>query len=140
MAGTKPFVQLDSEGREIPDDTPIVIYVNNRPITDFDRIRELIAVQLSHQAAAGGRETMEEANDFDVDDELFPVSPHEYAEETEAADREALAAEAERRKKAKTPAPPAPQDKRRRKADLEDVEDGVQPVRPPPEEPDGSDH
>ena len=32
------------------------------------------------------KETFEEANDFDVDDDIFPVSPHEYSEDQESSD------------------------------------------------------
>lgn len=98
--GLEPQVFMDSEGREIPNPNPIVIYLPSGPVTDFDRVRELIRRELSYQAALDGEETLEEANDFDVDGDMFPVSPHEYAEETEAADREALEAEVERQRRA----------------------------------------
>lgn len=112
--GTDPLaIALDDEGREIPDPTPIVIRVKNRQVTDFDQVRNFIRQELSAGAAASGRETMEEANDFDVDDELFPPSPHEYTEDTEAADREAIEVVKQRReaaakaKKAKKLEPPS---------------------------------
>lgn len=93
-------MQLDDQGREIPDPTPIVIRVRTGVISQFDQVRAFIRNELSRQAGAEGFETIDDANDFDVDDDLFPVSPHEYTADTEAADREALAA-AEARAKAK---------------------------------------
>lgn len=90
MAGTSKYGTLDEQGREVLDDTPIVVHLRTGPVGDFDRIRQMIQDQLSAQARDQGMETLDEANDFDVDDDLFPVSPHEYAEGTEAADREAL--------------------------------------------------
>lgn len=35
-----------------------------------------------------GAETFEESEDFEVEDDLFPVSRHEYTEELEADDRD----------------------------------------------------
>lgn len=85
------FLQQNDSGQEIPDDTPIVIRLRGQTITDFDRVREFIKRELrEHQT--GQVETFDEANDFDVEDDLFPVSPHEYSQDTEAADREALLA------------------------------------------------
>lgn len=110
--GMDPKVFMDEQGREIPNPNPIVIYLPGGPVSDFDRVRELIRRELSIEAERAGMESIEDANDFDVDDDMFPVSPHEYAEETELADREALAVEQERQKrssqdkKRKKPAPP----------------------------------
>lgn len=99
---TDKYASLDDQGREIPDDTPIVVHLSSGPVGDFDRIRAMIREQLSLQAENQGMETLEEANDFDVDDDMFPVSPHEYAEGTEKADLEALHAERARRASAST--------------------------------------
>lgn len=96
---------LNEKGQEIPDDTPVVIRFKSRVITEFDRVREFIQRELSDTAARTGAETFAEANDFDVDDDLFPVSPHEYAEDTEAADREVLNAGDPRKKATKKPKP-----------------------------------
>lgn len=83
---------LDDEGREIPDNTPVVVRFRGRTISQFDQVRAYIRNELSRQAASLELETFEDANDFDVEDDLFPVSPHEYSADTEAADREALLA------------------------------------------------
>lgn len=80
-------------GQEIPDDMPVVINIPGRgQIHDHDQIREYIHLYLSQAARDAGEETFEEANDFDVEDDEFPVSPHEYREDTERADREVLEA------------------------------------------------
>lgn len=101
--GTSPFkIALDDQGREVPDDTPIVLMIGDRPVTDFDRIRDFIKVQMSNMAAENGVETLDEANDFAVDDDLFPMSPHEYDESTEEADRATLDAERARRDAARS--------------------------------------
>lgn len=94
---------LNEKGQEVPDPTPIVVRFKSRVITEFDRVREFIQRELSESAGRAGAETFEEANDFDVEDDMFPVSPHEYAEDTERADREVLEAGDPRRR-------PPPQD------------------------------
>jgi len=85
------YLHMDAEGREIPDDTPVVIRIKGNVISQFDEVRAFIRRELrEHQS--GEIETFEEANDFDVEDDLFPVGAAEYAEDTEAADREVIAA------------------------------------------------
>lgn len=91
-------------GQEIPDDTPIVINLPGlAPITGVDDIRQLIAQEFSRAARAAEMESFEDANDFDVEDDEFPVSPHEYDRDTELADLEALQGE--------DPRQPPPQDR-----------------------------
>lgn len=97
----EPKVFMDEFGREVPNPEPIVIYLPSGPVTEFDRVREIIRRELSLQMSEQGMETEEDANDFDVDGDIFPVSPHEYSEATEAADQEAFQAEAERDYQAK---------------------------------------
>lgn len=96
--------RLTHDGAEIPDQEPIVIHFRGRVINQFDQVREFIRREL-HQHRTGEIETIEEANDFDVDDDLFPVSPHEYDEETERSDHEVAALS---RQKASSKAPAAP--------------------------------
>lgn len=128
--GMEPEVFMDSQGREIPNPNPIVIHLPSGPVTDFDRVRELIRRELSIEAAAREEETMEEANDFDVEGDMFPVSPHEYTEDTEKADLEALALEEERQKRAKAKGKPSKPAASAAEKNLE--EDGVQPAQPDP--------
>lgn len=128
--GMEPQVFMDSEGREIPNPNPIVINLPGGPVTEYDRVRELIARELSMQAALSGEESFEDANDFEVEGDIFPVSPHEYSEDTELADREALAAEQERAAKAKKPKKP-------RQAEPDEapgVEGVADPLDQPPED------
>lgn len=94
---------LNEFGQEIPDDTPVVIHFRGRTVSQFDQVREYIRSELSRQASGLGMETLEEANDFDVEDDLFPVSAHEYDRDTEEADLEAL-----RRGDPRTSRPAAP--------------------------------
>lgn len=81
--------QLNEFGQEVPDNEPVVIHIKGRIYSQFDQVRDFIRRELV-QHRSGEVETFEEANDFDVHDDLFPVSPSEYTEDTEAADREVL--------------------------------------------------
>lgn len=87
---------LDAEGREIPDQTPIVIRVKNRRISQWDDVRAFIRNELSNAASNSGAETFEEANDFYMEDDPSPPSPWEYSADQEAEDREALEEQAQR--------------------------------------------
>lgn len=100
--------KLNEQGQEIPDDTPIVIHVRQKKITQFDDVRAFIKRELSDTAARSGRETFEEANDFDVDDDPIPQSAHEYTEEQEEADRETIIRYNQEKQQKK--APPSSQD------------------------------
>lgn len=84
--------KLDEAGREVLDQTPIALRVKRRVVTDFEDIRNIIRREISDAASRGGAETFEEANDFDVDDEVDFSSPHEYTADQEAEDREAIEA------------------------------------------------
>lgn len=60
---------LDSKGREINDSTPLVLHTGvGREESMDSRITRLVAQQMDQIAKAQGLETLEEANDFDVDD------------------------------------------------------------------------
>lgn len=88
---------LNEQGQEIPDDTPIVLRVRGVAISQYDQIRAYVRRELSDQARGMGAETFEEANDFDVDDETIHHAPHEYTEEQEMRDLEAIEDEKARR-------------------------------------------
>lgn len=81
--------------RESPDKTPVDIPVNLRGEPSLgDQIRELISRELSRRAKASGRESFEEADDFnvseqDLDDMLSPYELKEMEDE-EPAERRAL--------------------------------------------------
>lgn len=69
----------NSDGRELPDPTPMappVGYVKQKSMTDI--IREQVrSHHLQMAAEAAGAESFEEADDFDVGDELDPTTPYE---------------------------------------------------------------
>lgn len=72
---------LNEKGQEVPDPTPIEVPLNfRRPPSLTERIKSIIAHQLSQQAAETGAETFEEANDFDVDEDPDFHSPYEVLE------------------------------------------------------------
>ena len=74
---TGEFLQ-DEFGRELPDPTPVAPplgYVKQPSM--FDIIRAQVQQQLSAIALAEGKESWEDAEDFDVGDDFDPISPHE---------------------------------------------------------------
>lgn len=66
-------------GRERPDPTPIAPPVGyKRQPTMVDHIKAMVRSQrLAEEAAAAGKESFEDAEDFDVGDDLDPPSPYE---------------------------------------------------------------
>lgn len=76
------MANYDRFGREVPDQTPVEMplgFKRPRPLNEV--VQELIRKEFSRQAEAQGQETFDEANDFDVDDDEFPVSPHELLDD-----------------------------------------------------------
>lgn len=69
----------DILGREIPDPTPIAPPIGYVPQPSMvDHIRNMIRTELSRSAAEAGEETFDEADDFEVEDELAdPHTPYE---------------------------------------------------------------
>lgn len=66
-------------GKEIVDPVPLAPPIGwfKQP-SMFDQVREMVRGEHLRMAAlASGAETFEDANDFDVDDDIFPASPHE---------------------------------------------------------------
>lgn len=70
---------LDERGREVPDPNPVEIPAGFRVPESLEaRIARLIRRDISEQAEAQGMETFDEAEDFDIDDDMFdPHSPYE---------------------------------------------------------------
>lgn len=68
---------LDEQGREIPNPTPMQppVGYKRRP-TIAEQMRQMIR-QASYEAGQAGAETEEEANDFDVGEDMEPTSPWE---------------------------------------------------------------
>lgn len=78
---TLEFGILDENGNEINNPTPITIrtQLGKGESTD-QRIKRILAGIISEQAAAQGHESIEEANDFNIDDDFDvnnPVTPYE---------------------------------------------------------------
>lgn len=69
---------LDKNGHEIPDPTPLSLPLHfKRPETLAEQVQRLVRTHVSAAAAAAGAETFEEAEDFDVGDDIDPTSPYE---------------------------------------------------------------
>lgn len=86
--------RLNDQGQEIPDPEPIAITVRNRKIQKFDDVRSFIRRELSEAAARGGFETIDEANDFDIeDDPVDPATPWESWGDEQAEIDQAIAKE-----------------------------------------------
>lgn len=100
---------------ENPDPTPVAMPVKfHRPPTLQEQIRAYTRASLNRHAEAEGKETFEEANDFDVGDDDFPRSQHELEFDARGeAEFEQFATKALRKSKkpvatdAGTPAPDA---------------------------------
>lgn len=70
---------LDERGREMPSPLPIAPPVGYKKSPSIaEQIRAMvISEKLKEEARAAGKETFEEADDFDVDDDFDPSSPYE---------------------------------------------------------------
>lgn len=70
--------KLDENGHEVPDPRPVAIPAGfKRPETLAEQVRRLVRTSLSQQAHNEGMETFEEAEDFDVGDDIDPRTPYE---------------------------------------------------------------
>lgn len=107
---------IDSSGCEKLDPTPASLPVGfHRPPTLQEQIRRLVRSELSDAASKHGAESFEEADDFNVGDDLDPSSPYEEQFEHNA-NIESLKQQVEQGKKARaalkaqkqTPSPDAP--------------------------------
>lgn len=107
---------LDEHGREIPDPTPIAPPLGYKKQPSLaEQIRAMVRSEALRQAAeAAGAESFEEAEDFDVDEDMEPHTPYEAVFDPPAPERMPTPLE-EAIKKAGAgappeapPAPPAP--------------------------------
>lgn len=82
--------ELDENGHELLNPKPIAIAADlQRPLTMDERIQRAIGQAVSRQAQMQGRETFEEANDFDIDDENpMPISGYEVVDMTPETPRD----------------------------------------------------
>lgn len=93
-------IYLDGRGREKPNPTPIAPPVGyRRQPTIAEQMRQMIK-QASYEAAMQGKETEEEANDFDVGEDFEPNTPYEHDFEPDPALEHMLALQS------RPPAPP----------------------------------
>lgn len=70
--------QYNDQGQEIPDQTPVALPAGfERPPSIHDLVKQAVR-QLSMQAVDDGLESLEEADDFDVDDDAeLPATAYE---------------------------------------------------------------
>lgn len=75
----------DEYGREIPNPVPLFQDVDIEiPLTLQERIQRCLRQEFSRQAYDQGFESIDEANDFDIDEDFdssLPVSPYEMKED-----------------------------------------------------------
>lgn len=74
---------LTPDGREINNPTPLVCHTGlNKPLTLDERVEKMLSIKLSQHNKRLGGESIEEATDFEVDDdfETEPVSDCEFTE------------------------------------------------------------
>lgn len=71
--------KYDAHGNEVMDGTPFAVPIHlKRPPTLQEQVSRLVRSEaMRMEAARLGRESFEEAEDFDVDDDLDPRSPYE---------------------------------------------------------------
>lgn len=73
--------RLTEFGGEMPDPVPMAPPVGfKRQPSIFENMREMVRVELSRRASEEGFETEEEAEDFNVREDIEPVSRHQYTE------------------------------------------------------------
>lgn len=71
-------VRLDAEGREIPDPNPMEVPAGmKRPETLAEQVQRLVRTSISAHAAMTGKESFEEADDFDIEEDFDPSTPYE---------------------------------------------------------------
>lgn len=78
-------MRYDEFGRELPDGTPVEVPVRLRQlVTREQELKRIIQGALSAHAESRGRESFTESLDFEVEDDPFPASVHEFGEEDQA--------------------------------------------------------
>lgn len=98
---------LDDNGHEVLDPTPLAIPAKfKRSVPQAELIRAMVQREISALAERQGFESWDEANDFDVDDDPFPVSVHQFDEDQEAALENDTAAIRAAKEAAQQPKPP----------------------------------
>lgn len=72
-------MKFDAHGRELPDSTPIEIPAGmRRPESVQEMMARMVRTSISQMAVSQGKESFDEAFDFDVDDDAeLPLTSHE---------------------------------------------------------------
>lgn len=71
-------MKFNEKGEELPDPTPVAVTAPFKPAESMQQmIARLVSREVSAAAARHGFETVDEANDFDVEDEEFPETKYE---------------------------------------------------------------
>lgn len=69
---------INEDGKEVLNPKTMFLPGHEDPLSIKEQIQKLVRVELSRQAEAQGKESFEQANDFDVDDEdAEPLTPYE---------------------------------------------------------------
>jgi len=93
----KPKSILNAQGHEVPGDHTVAIPIRFRTAeTISSQVQRLVQYEVSLYAEANGYETFDEADDFEVEDDIFPTSQHEMSQEVEDYDRNQGWADAEK--------------------------------------------
>jgi hypothetical protein len=74
------MAELNEQGFEILDDTPVAVPVRLTQPTMYEYVRKMIREQMSREAELHGQETFAESDDFEVGDDYDPRSPYEIDE------------------------------------------------------------
>lgn len=75
------MAKFDKHGNQIPDQKEVEIPLRvQRLLQSDDSVRRIVEQVLSQRAAASGFESLEESDDFDVDDDGDFQSPYEVNE------------------------------------------------------------
>lgn len=71
---------MDDRRKEMLDDTPVCLPVRlKRTDALTEQIRRVIREEASRRASDAGFESFEEADDFEIEDDYDPRSPHELS-------------------------------------------------------------
>ena len=73
---------LNEQGGEVPNPLPVAPAIGNRRVPSLaEKVRTMVQSEtLRREAENAGFETFEEANDFDVEDDDFPLDDTPYEE------------------------------------------------------------
>lgn len=99
---------LDEHGRELPNPTPMAPPIGyKKSLSIAEQMRQMIRMA-SYEASTAGAETEEEANDFDVGEDMEPHSPWENDFEIDPALEAMIALQSRPPEAPKAPPNPQP--------------------------------